>query len=109
MTSAEELRLWLASGGYRVEKEEAVRSEGRVYTVMLVRWQEERCETSALFPYIGLLEQAQGEEARDYIRRELRHLENCIKGSRARGEKEKAQELTAVAARLKQLIEEEIP
>lgn len=107
MTSAEELRRWLLAEGYRVEQEKAVRSEGRVYTVMLVRWQTGNWEVDPLFPFIGLLEYGDGAEARDYILREIRHLENCLKGRRARGEDKTAEELEEIIRQLRPLTKEE--
>ena len=107
MTSAEGLRRWLLAEGYRVEKENAVRSEGRVYSVMLVRWQAGEWQAGPLFPFIGLLGYEDGAEAREYILREIRHLESCLKGRRDRGEESMAKELEEIVRQLTSLTKEE--
>lgn len=104
MTSAEELRRWLLAEGYVTESEHAVRSEGRVYTVMRIRWSESPPDVGPLFIYIGLLAGQHSEEALTYIRREIRHLTNRIQGSRAREARSEAQALEDIVEQLSHLV-----
>lgn len=106
MTSAEELRLWLQKERYRVIQEKAVRSEGRIYTVMLVQYENEPFQYGPFYPYIGLLERDRSPEAQEYIARKIRHLQNRVKGLQARQKCQEAATLLHVIEGLRRLTGE---
>jgi tRNA (adenine22-N1)-methyltransferase len=109
MTTSEELRRFLCGAGYTIMKERAVRSEGRVYTVIAARGGR-MAVSDPLFPYLGGLRPqlaAGGEEARvalEYLRRELKHLKNCRDGLLARRQQEQAEALNRVIEQMITLI-----
>lgn len=111
MTSAESLRRFLANEGYVLNTERAVRADGRVYSVMRAQFTGENVTQDVLYPYIGLLgESMQGvpadrSAACEYILREIRHVENRLKGFVACGDEEQAEQLGTIIQRLKEKIE----
>ena len=55
MTAARELRIYLSENGFFVEREEAVEDGGRVYSVMLARYDGVSRKTDALTERIGVI------------------------------------------------------
>ena len=71
MTAARELRCYLASSGFAVEREQAVAENGKIYTVMKVRFCGKPYSADERFLSIGLL-QYETAEARQYIDKQHR-------------------------------------
>lgn len=72
MTSVEDLRFFLCKNGFSVVSERAVRSAGRIYTVMKAIYTEVVTECDPLFYYIGRLGEDIGDEELEYITRKRR-------------------------------------
>ena len=76
MTTANELRVWLRENGFALLREECVRSEGKVYSVMLAAYDPEKAEefqNQELYPYIGLLT-GKSEAEQEYIQKAMLRL-----------------------------------
>ncbi len=81
MSSAEELRRYLHAEGFYIEREEAVTDTDRVYTVLQAVYAPDRKQpTFPGFDYIGALDLNASETARDFARRQLRHLTKKLQG-----------------------------
>ena len=73
MTSVEDLRLYLCENGFFIKSESAVRSAGRIYTVIKAVYTGVKYPCEPLFYYIGAL-QAKTEHDIAYIKRKRRIL-----------------------------------
>lgn len=92
MTKAEVLRRGLASLGYLLEEERAVRDGRFVYTVLLVRYTGETKEISDADAFCGLLS-GKSREEREYLGRILRTMEKKRDGEKKREERIRAEKL----------------
>lgn len=99
MTSAEELRVYLAAQGFAVVREQAAEEDGHVYSVFLACYSPDSVETDELYPYIGKLNAAT-EESRAYIRMKIRALEKRARGLTVSGAKEKAALVNSLIGKL---------
>ena len=72
MTSVEDLRAYLCKNGFSVVAERAVRSAGRIYTVIKAIYTGVITECDPLFYYIGRLGENIGDEELEYITRKRR-------------------------------------
>ena len=75
MTSAEDLREYICKAGFCVTAEEAVESQGRIYTVMKLKYSGEIRECAPVFRYFGKLLENPKEPEFIYIRRMFRILQ----------------------------------
>lgn len=105
MTSAKELRLFLADAGYSVVREEAVLSGRHVYAAMLAVYGPKQTEPGELYPYIGILTGETG-AGRAYLQKQASALQKRAQGLRAEGKEEDARELFRLADRIGGLIRE---
>lgn len=83
MTAAEDLREYLCRNGFEIALEQAVKSQGRVYTVMKVRFTGRVTDCSPLFYFFGKLTDTISVDELVYInrkRRIIRDLAEDIKG-----------------------------
>ncbi len=76
MTSAGFLRKRLYSEGFFIEKEVAVKENGKVYSVMRVKFCGENKEISPKEYFVGKIEN--GEFSRDYFKKQLLIIEECL-------------------------------
>lgn len=106
MTSVGKLRLWLLRQGYEVSSEKAVRSQGKLYSALKVRYTGNTSSPGDWFPYIGLTGQDQTPEAAAYIRREICRLEKKENGLRLQGSTGEAADLQAVIDQIKRILEQ---
>lgn len=104
MTTAKELRLWLREHGFALLREECVRSEGKIYSVMLAVFCPEQAQklTGELYPYIGLLS-GKTEEEREYIQKVMQRLQKKLQGCLHRQEAAGAEELRRLLLELGKL------
>lgn len=72
MTAVEDLREYLLKNGFEITLEQAVKSQGRIYTVMKVRFTGEIADCSPLFYFFGKLTENIGEDELVYINRKRR-------------------------------------
>lgn len=103
MSSAEELRCFLAKEGYAVREEKAVIADGRVYSVMRAEYLPQQVPKHPLYPYIGLLD-GSTEESRAYIQRERNHLNKKAEGLQAAGRVSEAKPIIALIQELDDLL-----
>lgn len=103
-TSAENLRVYLSENGFRVEKERAICENGKIYSVMVVRF----CDT----PYtldnagrlIGLLK-ADSDESRKYIEKQYRIITKRAEDIKNIAQKQSEYKtLTETSLQLKQIL-----
>ena len=106
MTSVEDLRQYICEAGFYVLKEEAVKSQGRIYTVMKVRYSGEFRPCDALFRYFGLLLETHEEPELIYIKRKFKILKALVKKlENVAGKEDTVNEINAVLAQLEEFIE----
>lgn len=96
MTSEYELRIFLISNGYRIKKELAVASMGRTYAVMLVVYTGTNQKYKDEYPYIGEISSNMNKDSANYIKRQIRDLENRRQGAAARGNFEEERKLIRI-------------
>lgn len=84
MSSAEDLRKYLRENGFAIKKETAVRDSGHVYTVINAGYTGVPEPERAGMDYVGKLDLEHSPEAREYVQRQLRHLNNRLLGQQYR-------------------------
>lgn len=106
MTTAKELHLWLRENGFALLREECVRSEGKIYSVMLAVFDPKQAQklTGELYPYIGLLT-GKTEEEREYIQKVMQRLQKKLQGCLHRQDEAGAEELRCLLLELGKLAE----
>ena len=72
MTAVEDLREYLLKNGFEITVEQAVKSQGRIYTVMKVHFTGKVADCSPLFYFFGKLIDNIGEDELIYINRKRR-------------------------------------
>lgn len=105
MTTAKELRLWLRENGFALLQEVCVRSEGKVYSVMLASYAPEKAaafQEQELYPYIGLL-RGKTEEEREYIRKVTHRLSKKLLGCQHRQDEAGAEKLNRLLTHLQKM------
>ena len=102
MTSAEELRLFLAGEGFAILREEAVSEGGRVYTAILSAYDPRAVRTGELYPYAGGID-GSTEDGRLYLRRQALRLRKQARGMALTGKEGEAGALERIAAQLSAL------
>ena len=106
MSSAKELREFLAREGYAVREERAVLADGRIYSAMRAEYAPEDVPQSPLYPYIGLLD-ASVPEGRQYIQREWERLQTKAQGLQTAGKSEEARPVLELADALQAFLKGE--
>ena len=107
MTSAEALRDYLADNGFFIEKEPTLEENGKVYSVILARFDGDMRRISPAFRYVGAVKNITASDKR-YIQKQYIRLNSCaesLKGIEA--QYERYNEYKAAAEQLRQLMEEE--
>lgn len=102
MTSAPELRLFLAKEGFAILREEAVSEDGHVYTAILSAYDPGGVRTDELYPYAGGLD-GSTEDGRLYLRRQALRLRKQARGMALTGKEGEAGALERIAAQLSAL------
>lgn len=92
MSCDDRLRTDLMQNGFSIEQERAVLSQGRVYTVMRVRYAGKIAPLGEEFPYIGKLLKHPDAAALAFVRRRLCSMQTCMNEIRS---VERKQELYA--------------
>ena len=104
MTSAEELRRFLAREGFSILREEATEEDGHIYSVMQVMYAPAQAGGGELYPYICKLDGSTA-ESRAYISKCAVRLFKKAQGMRISGHSEEATALQAIYECLQQLCE----
>ena len=76
MTSCEELRQYLFLNGFNIETESAVEDEGRIYTVLSVKYSGKKYEFTGKDLYIGKLDPKNSTDLK-FISKQLNRLQKC--------------------------------
>lgn len=106
MTSVEDLRRYLCDAGFEIKCEQAVRSQGRVYTVIKAVWNGKIGPCEPLFYYLGKLTDNIGEDELVYIKRKRRLVFELAENLRnIESEKERYGMLVGVVADIDRLLE----
>ena len=113
MTSAEDLRRYLAGHGFEIIEERPVLSQGRPYSVLLAAFTGKTEKEGILFPYLGKLPEtpfsgpAEREAALAYYEKQRRHLCNLEPGARAKKDFSAQAEFQKALKALEKLMREE--
>lgn len=75
-TAAKELRLFLAKNGFRVDREQAISENGKIYSVMLVRFCGKPYTLSETQALIGILK-PDCEDSLRYIKKQYNIAQKC--------------------------------
>ena len=75
-TAAKELRCFLSQNGFVVESETAIAENGKIYSVMSVRFTGKTYEITELQSVIGILK-PDTEDSKEYIQKQLRIAQKC--------------------------------
>lgn len=105
MTTAKELRLWLQENDFALIREECVRSEGKIYSVMQASYAPEKADSfqnQELYPYIGLLTGKTAEE-QEYIRKVMHRLSKKLLGCRHRQDEAGAEKIERTLCQLEKM------
>ena len=106
MTSVEDLRKYLCDNGFAIKCEQAVKSQGRVYTVIKAVFCGEKISCEPFFYYLGKLTDNIGEDEIAYIKRKRRlvcELAENLKN--VKNEEERREILIKVVADIDRLLE----
>lgn len=79
MSCDDRLRVYLYENGFEIKKEEAVESQGRVYTVMRVCFSGNLPKVGPEFKYIGRLLDEPDDAAVTFVNNRLKSMKACIK------------------------------
>lgn len=75
-TAAKELRQYLAKSGFEIEREQAVKENNKIYSVMLARFNGTPYELSNVQCVIGILK-PDTDDAKQYIQKQYRIAQKC--------------------------------
>ena len=104
MSSTEDLRRYLRENGFAIKKETAIRDGNHIYTVINAVYTGIPEPEIIGMDYVGKLDLHASEEAREYVQRQLRHLNNRLMGQQYRRNSEETariqQEMDALRALL---------
>lgn len=106
MSRPEVLRTYLSDNGFAMIEERAVRSLGRIYSVMLCAYTGQTEQRGLVYAYTGALKPAQRELDRQYIKTVCAHLQKKACGLQTAYHKEEADSLLQLIARLQRRAEE---
>lgn len=106
MTSCEALRDHLAANGFVIEQEPTLTENGKVYSVIVARYDGRMREISPVYRYVGGIMYASPSD-RAYIEKQYRRLNECaVSLESAQGQRERYEEYKTAAAGLLRLMEE---
>jgi tRNA A22 N-methylase len=106
MTSAEDLRQYLCANGFCILKERAVKSQGRIYTVIKAVFDGQRRECSPLFYHLGLLTENPTADEIEYILRKQRIIQKLADDIKdIATERERRLKLQSVLDSIEELLE----
>ena len=104
MTRPEILRSYLYKNGYEIIREQAVESDGRIYTVMLAAFCGKAETLSDFSARVGRLKPQERELDKEYLERVLVSLKKKHDGLLCAGNKEEAESLSLTTEKIKEYI-----
>ncbi len=105
MSEDEKLRDFLKDNKFFIEREEAVISKNKVYTVMSVKYVERKFNVQKLYTYIGQLKADFSLETATYIQKKIKSLEKKAIGLKALNKTSEYVEMCGIIDELKRLVE----
>ncbi len=105
MKYEQRLRVYLAKFGYEIKSEQAITCTGKVYTVMKVIFTDKPYFITPEEEYIGKLNESLDQNAKAYIKKQIKDLENRRKGAQANKLYEKDKYFKSIIKNLKHIIE----
>lgn len=105
MKYEERLREFLAESGYKIENEKAAICSGKVYTAMKVLYVGKPQKIENYEKYIGKLsENALYPAAQSYIKKQIKNLENHLKGAKSENLNSLQEYYLEIIGKLKNLL-----
>ncbi|MDD5924372.1 MAG: class I SAM-dependent methyltransferase [Clostridia bacterium] len=105
MSRSEVLREYLYANGYEIEKEKCVLSEGRVYSVMLVKFSGKSRELKDIEKHLGSIKPDDNKELfRAYAEKVVYHLTNKLKGIDHNKDNKEYTRVTTVLEQIKEML-----
>lgn len=106
MKYEERLREFLAKNGYKIEMEKATICSGKVYTAMKTIYTGTEQKTEDYEKYIGKLsENCSYPAAQSYIKKQIKNLENHLKGAKSENLGSLQDYYTEIIAKLKNFLD----
>ena len=106
MSSEAELREFLTREHFKIDSEQAIIDNNKVYTVMSVYFEQDFYNFDRIYTYIGKLGDNLTFENCSYIKRVIRDLKNKLKGYILTKKLKKVREISEVILELEQIIKE---
>lgn len=103
-TKAEQLRAFLYNGGYEIIEEKAVFEGQRLYIAMHAVFTGINKDFSLRDAYIGGFRDKKDDGAREYLKRQAKHIELKIQGCNISGDERNKKVLTAVLKDINEVI-----
>ena len=107
MKYEERLREFLYENGYKITKETAVICSGKVYSVMKVIYTDKKEKINPVEKYIGKMWENITPAEKSYIKKQIKNLNNHLKGAKSRCKTEKEKYFEGVISSLKKFIHNE--
>lgn len=107
MTSSQKLREFLEEKSIFLTDEKVVEEDGKIYSVMYIKPNQNNVVYNDLYPYIGLITNNMDGMVIKYIKKEIKHLNNKIKGLVFNGKYIEASLLRNVVDKLNRICNEE--
>ncbi len=106
MTAVEDLREYLLSNGFSVVSEQAVKAQGRIYTVIKAVYTGVVAECNPVFYYFGRLTDSIGEDELVYINRKRRIIKDLAEDIKSiDSQKEKYKRLICAISGIDKILE----
>ncbi len=103
-TAAKELRHFLAQNGFAVESETALSENGKIYSVMCVRFMDKAYDISDIQSLIGILKPID-DDSKAYIQKQYRIAQKCADQLRsAQNKKEEYNYYLKLSEKLKNIL-----
>ena len=104
VSSESDLRIYLRDNKFKLERERAVLSFGRIYTVFSAIYTGKLNKTEIEYPYVGKLYEEVNKTSVEYLKRQIKDLENQNKGNLLRKNKEDYFSNLCIIKRIKKII-----
>lgn len=98
------LRKYLASNGYEIKSEKAVICSGKIYSVMIVVFTGIPYKISYLHEYTGKITENIDKACESYIQKQIKNIENLLKGAEAEKNFNEKIKYEALANQLREIL-----
>ncbi|MGN1043341.1 MAG: class I SAM-dependent methyltransferase [Acutalibacteraceae bacterium] len=107
MKYEEKLHEFLASNGYKIKNELAVKCSGKSYLIIDTIFTGEKCILAPHELYIGKLEKNLSKDAFEFIKKQIKNIENHILGAHAEQNLEKENYFNNILIHLSNILKKE--